>query len=240
MALVENQTCSTRSAAAVRRIDPTLKVEETPSRSSATRPVVARRHSRCSRLRPVPSSCLLMSSVSSRRWQPRSRAAGSPHATRRARSASPVRRATAASESAPRCLCTTRWATPSGSQAAEPVHQDVVQGAPCRRGSAGSTRCRRSAGRRAPRRAPRPRTFASPAAAALAAQRARARSFTSTAHTVAPGRPPGEGAGDGPVAAPEVEQGARRSAAGRAPRAAAASCRDRRRWGRRRRGRWRA
>ena len=117
-------------------------------------------------------------------------------------------------------------------QSVEPAGEQVVQGLPCRCGSAGSTRAGRPRGPPARRRARPPGRWRDRALAALARHSSTARPLTSTAHTVAPGA-------RGPActrSARTRSRGRRRCpslAVRRAPRAAGTSCRGRR--GRRRR-----
>ena len=86
---------------------PTLNGPCTSSSTTARRPSVRRRHSRCSRFMPVPSSCFTAAApggAGSRRGRP-SRTAGHPSASSQRWS-----------ESEPRCLCTTSTARPPGAR----------------------------------------------------------------------------------------------------------------------------
>ena len=107
------------SAAAVRMMAPTLNGPCTSSSTSATRPSVRRRHSRCSRFMPVPSSCFTPGAP---------RARGSPPASCVGPTDQPSASSQRCSESAPRCFCTTRTARPVGASRPSQVPSSVVQG----------------------------------------------------------------------------------------------------------------
>ena len=232
-----NHTWSTRMAAAVRRIAPTLNgvwpAGRGPGRAGRS---VRRRQSRCRRLRSVEPSCFMGPLLRRRdrrgdRWRRRPRAGGSRPGCRVRWVDQPCSSSQRASESAPRCFCTTRTARAGGGvEPAEPAAQQLVQ-----RGLADADRRVRPDGGEAhlgghlvgvaPSR-PGRRT---PAASALRGT-APTRPLV---HVDRPhrgvGRPPGQGDGDRPVAAAEVEHVDRAARQRRARRAAGAWCRRRRR-----------
>ena len=113
------------------------------------------------------------------------------------------------SESAPRFLPTTITARPPA--AAGAARSAAARAArPCRRGSAGSTRSRRTPPPGRPRRAGRARNrSATPSRSAFSRASSSARSLTSTAVTRASGTATANGQADDAVAAAEVEHLAR-------------------------------
>ena len=222
---------STRRAAAVRRMEPTLAGVATESSSSATRPGAWRRHSRWRRLRSVLPRLRLTAvpSGSRRRLDLQDPVAG-PRG-RAARWASPASASQRASESAPRCFWTTSARRAgAGAQAAEPAWRAARGGRACRRGSAGWTRAgrtRRSAGTssgasdRAPgrrRRWPRRWPGRGPGPA-------RSRRRPTPSRSGPPRR--ARVTAIGPVAAADVDQRAGRPASRPGPRPAGPGCRRR-------------
>ena len=180
---------------------PTLNGPCTSSSTSATRPSVRRRHSRWSRFMPVPSSCFTAGAP---------RAGGSRLASRVAPRTSPRASNHRWSESAPRCFCTTSTRAPGGREPAEPGAEQVVQGAPCRCGSAGSTTARRPRGPPGTSSAGHGPHVGEPEPLGVGpAQLERPLVHVDGPHRRG-GRARGEGARDRSVAAAEVDQGARR------------------------------
>ena len=132
-------------------------------------------HSKCAQDRPVRSCA--RTNAGSATWRMRKPA---PVATRGREAWSVSQRC---SESAPRCFCTTRCASPpaTGGRASAAAARAAR---PCRCGSAGCSRSRRSATSSGTSSGAATRTLAMPLRCALAAHSSRARALTSTAQTV--------------------------------------------------------
>ncbi len=224
-----SHTSSTRRAAAVRMMAPTLNGPCTSSSTSAdaTRPCDA---------------ATLGAAASCRCRRAASRRAHLEHAVARLASCGGRR---------------TSPPPPTSGGASRPRGASARRARRARRVPAGPARCRAGrAGRALPMRiggfdhsssttrsagtssGGTARTLASPSRSAFARHRSSARSFTSTAHTVAAGERRRERARDRSVAAAEVDQGALRTPAPDR-RAGGASCPCRSGRARRPRGRWR-